>query len=182
MWLLNSRPEEIKDHKGPEAGLIRAVNECLQMLCKVGWDVKKELVIQIHLRAGKPCTNHPKLDLCHDSVSPSPLSSPLACSIHAHGMRAPGCWLVRSGCGTHRNVGDRASWWFWAWCLQPEGPDSNPAVPFPGCVSLADNTSPQCFCFFFHKVGAKWDKTSALKDAQLILPIISLVITPKLKK
>ena len=36
VWVLNSRPEEIKDHKGPEAGLIRAVNECLQTLCKVG--------------------------------------------------------------------------------------------------------------------------------------------------
>jgi len=34
--VLNSRPEKIKDRKGPEAGLIRAVNECLQMLCEIG--------------------------------------------------------------------------------------------------------------------------------------------------
>ena len=81
-----------------------------------------------------------------------------------------------------QECGDSTSWWFWAWCLQPEGPDSNPALPLPSCVSLADNTCPQCFCFFFHKVGAKWDKTSALKDAQLIFPIIILAITPKLKK
>lgn len=94
LWVLKSSQGKRKSKIVRHQKLDWSVLQTKEMLYEIGWEREKELVIQIHLKEGNPCTSHPKPDLCRDSVSPSPLFFSPICSTHVHGMRASGCWTV----------------------------------------------------------------------------------------